>query len=102
MCYIAPELHYVKKRHPMTTKTASVHARIQPALKTKAEMVLAKLGISTSEAIAIYFSQIALQKGLPFEVKIPNKTTLKAMREGREGRTKRFRTTKELMRDLNA
>lgn len=86
----------------MVIKTASVHARIQPALKTQAEAVLAKLGISTSEAIAIYFSQIALQKGLPFDVKIPNKKTQKAMREAREGRTKRFSSSEELMRDLNA
>ena len=86
----------------MTTKTATVHARIQPALKTAAEAVLAKLGISTSEAIAIYFSQIALQKGLPFDVKIPNKKTQTAMREAREGQTKRFRSVEELMRDLDA
>ena len=86
----------------MTIKTASVHARIQPGLKTQAEAVLAKLGISTSEAIAIYFSQIALQKGLPFEVKLPNKQTHKAMREAKEGRTKRFRNSQELMRDLDA
>ncbi len=86
----------------MATKTATVHARIQPAVKTQAEAVLAKLGISTSEAIAIYFSQIALQKGLPFDVKIPNKKTQKAMREAREGSVKRFRSIEELMRDLNA
>lgn len=86
----------------MTAKTASVHARIHPALKTQAEAVLARLGISTSEAIAIYFSQIALQKGLPFDVKIPNKKTQKGMQEAREGRTKRFSSSEELMRDLNA
>lgn len=86
----------------MVTKIASVQARIQPALKAQAEAVLAKLGISTSEAIAIYFSQIALHKGLPFDVKIPNKKTQKAMREAREGHTKRFPSSEELMRDLNA
>lgn len=86
----------------MTAKTATVHARIQPALKVQAEAVLAKLGISTSEAIAIYFSQIALRKGLPFDVKIPNKKTQKAMREAREGQTRRFRSVEELMRDLDA
>ena len=86
----------------MTIKTASVHARIQPSLKVQAEIILAKLGISTSEAIAIYFSQIALQKGLPFAVKIPNKTTRKAMREASEGRTKKFSSASDLMRDLNA
>ncbi|HWE02608.1 MAG TPA: type II toxin-antitoxin system RelB/DinJ family antitoxin [Tepidisphaeraceae bacterium] len=54
----------------MIHKTASVHARIQPTLKVEAETVLAKLGISTAEAIAIFFSQIALKRGLPFDVAI--------------------------------
>jgi DNA-damage-inducible protein J len=86
----------------MSIKTASVHARIQPALKLKAEAVLEKLGISTSEAITIFFSQIALQRGLPFDLKIPNKTTRKAMEEARTGRSKRFSSTAALMEDLNA
>ncbi len=86
----------------MSTKTASVHARMQPRLKIKAEAVLEKLGISTSEAIGIFFSQIALQQGMPFDVKIPSKTTRKAMAEARNGRTKRFTSTAALMEDLNA
>jgi len=86
----------------MSIKTASVHARIQPGLKLKAEAVLEKLGISTSEAIAIFFSQIAMQKGMPFEVKIPNKTTRKAMQEARSGGSKRFSSAAALMDDLNA
>ena len=86
----------------MSIKTASVHARIQPALKLKAEAVLEKLGISTSEAIAIFFSQIALQRGMPFDLKIPNKATRKAMQEARTGSSKRFSSTAALMEDLNA
>jgi DNA-damage-inducible protein J len=86
----------------MSIKTASVHARIQPALKVQAETILDKLGISTSEAIAIFFSQIALRKGLPFDVRIPNKTTRRAMQEARVGRTKRFSSAAALMEDLNA
>jgi DNA-damage-inducible protein J len=86
----------------MSIKTASVHARIQPALKLQAETILDKLGISTSEAIAIFFSQIALRKGLPFDVTIPNKTTRAAMQEARTGRTKKFSTAAALMEDLNA
>jgi DNA-damage-inducible protein J len=91
----------------MTSKTASVHARIQPLLKLQAEAILHQLGISTSEAIAIYFNQITLQKGLPFDVKItpqkaPNKKTQKALEEARTGKTKRFASAQDLMRDLNA
>lgn len=86
----------------MSAKTASVHARVQPTIKLQAEAILEKLGISTSEAISIYFRQIALRKGLPFEVKIPNKTTLKAMQQVRTGRSKKFSTVAGLMDELNA
>jgi len=86
----------------MGIKTASVHARIQPNLKVRAEAILDQLGISTSEAIAIFFSQIALRKGLPFDVRIPNKITRKAMREARGGRSRKFSSAAKLMADLNA
>jgi DNA-damage-inducible protein J len=67
-------------------KTAMITTRVEPALKAEAEKVLSKLGISTTEAINLFLSQVRLRKGLPFDVKIPNKTTLKAMRDAEEGR----------------
>ena len=67
-------------------KTAMITTRVDPDLKADAEKVLSKLGISTTEAINIFLSQVRLRKGLPFDVKIPNKTTLKAMRDAEEGR----------------
>jgi len=67
-------------------KTAMITTRVEPELKAEAEKVLSKLGISTSEAINLFLSQVRLRKGLPFDVKIPNKTTLKAMRDAEEGR----------------
>lgn len=67
-------------------KTAMIVARTEPALKADAEKILKKLGLSTTEAINLFLAQIRLRKGLPFEVKIPNKTTLKAMRDAEEGK----------------
>ena len=67
-------------------KTAMVIARVEPGLKANAEKILKKLGISTTEAINLFLSQIKLQKGLPFSVKIPNKTTLKTFRKTDEGK----------------
>ncbi len=67
-------------------KTAMITTRVDPDLKADAEKVLGKLGISTAEAINLFLSQVRLRKGLPFDVKIPNKTTLKAMRDAEEGR----------------
>lgn len=55
----------------MATKSSSVYARIDPDIKLQAENILSGLGISTSCAIDIFFRQIVLHKGLPFEVKFP-------------------------------
>jgi len=67
-------------------KTAMITTRVEPELKADAEKVLSKLGISTTEAINLFLSQVRLRKGLPFDVKIPNKTTLKAMKDAEQGR----------------
>lgn len=53
-------------------KTAVITARIEPTLKQEVETVLGELGMTTSQAVLLYFRQIALQKGLPFPVKIPD------------------------------
>lgn len=52
-------------------KSASVYARIEPELKEQAEAILSALGIPTSNAIDMFFKQIVLRKGMPFEVKLP-------------------------------
>ncbi|MBQ7340507.1 MAG: type II toxin-antitoxin system RelB/DinJ family antitoxin [Clostridia bacterium] len=52
-------------------RTANVMTRIEPQIKEQAEMVLAQLGISMSAAMEMYLRQIALQRKIPFEVKLP-------------------------------
>ena len=53
-------------------KTAVITTRIEPTLKQEVETVLGELGMTTSQAVHLYFKQIALQRGLPFSVKIPD------------------------------
>ncbi len=67
-------------------KTAAVHSRISPDIKERAESILSQLGLSPTEAIRIFYTQITLRKGLPFAVEIPNATTLKAIEDSRRGR----------------
>ena len=55
----------------MSTKSANLYARIEPAVKEQAESILSALGIPASNAINMFYKQIILQRGLPFEVKIP-------------------------------
>lgn len=52
-------------------KSANLYARIEPDLKEQAETILSALGIPASNAITMFYRQIVLQKGLPFEVKLP-------------------------------
>lgn len=52
-------------------KETTVRARISEELKQDAETILKQLGLNTSQAINLYFSQIVLRKGLPFDVVIP-------------------------------
>ena len=52
-------------------KTANLYARIEPEVKEQAESILAALGIPASNAINMFYKQIILQRGLPFEVKMP-------------------------------
>ena len=52
-------------------KSANLYARIEPELKEQAEEILAALGIPASNAITMFYKQIVIQNGLPFEVKLP-------------------------------
>ena len=52
-------------------KSANLYARIEPDVKEQAEQILATLGIPASNAINMFYKQIILQRGLPFEVKLP-------------------------------
>ena len=53
-------------------KSANLYARIEPDLKEQAEAILSALGIPASNAITMFYKQIILQNGLPFDVKLPN------------------------------
>ena len=56
----------------MATKSANLYARIEPDVKEKAESILSTLGIPASSAINMFYKQIILQRGFPFDVKIPS------------------------------
>jgi DNA-damage-inducible protein J len=80
-------------------KTAAIHSRIQPEIKAKAEGILSRLGLSPTEAIRMFYTQIALHNGLPFEVVIPNDETVEALRDSRAGRNlESFKSVDELFK----
>lgn len=52
-------------------KSANLYARIEPEIKEQAESILSALGIPVSNAINMFYKQIILQRGIPFELKLP-------------------------------
>lgn len=84
-------------------KSATISSRIQPEIKAEAESILAQLGLSPTEAIRMFYTQITLRKGLPFEVSIPNPQTEEALRESRSGKNlERFGSVDELFESWEA
>lgn len=57
-------------------KSANLYARIEPDVKEQAEGILNALGISASNAITMFYKQIILQRGMPFDVKLPTNRPL--------------------------
>ena len=82
-------------------KAAVINTRIEPELKTKAEEILAKIGLTSAEAIRIFYKQVCLNKGLPFEVKIPNRKTRNAMRDAESGKTHKAENVRDIFDELD-
>ena len=68
------------------SKTSTIRARIEPDLKGRAEQIFQQLGLTTTQAITLFYKQVELKNGLPFDVAIPNKTTLKTFANTDAGR----------------
>lgn len=83
-----------------TTKTASARALIDPQIKKEAETILKNLGLSVSKSFELYYRQIIAQKGLPFELRVPNEKTMQAIEKSRQGKGRSFTSTEELFDDL--
>ena len=78
-------------------KTQMVHARIDPRLKKSAEAVFSKIGLSTTDAIRLFLTQVEIYRGLPFPVASPNRETIAAMRAANAGKgLRRYGSFREL------
>ena len=63
---------------------ATVKARVDESVKIEVAKILQELGLNTSQAINIFLKRVVSERGIPFELKIPNETTMKAMQEAKE------------------
>jgi len=68
------------------SKTAVIRARVEPELKEQAETIFERLGVSTTQAIGMFYKQVILRRGLPFDVAIPNATTRRTFEAADAGR----------------
>jgi DNA-damage-inducible protein J len=75
------------------SKTGYITARVEPKLKARAGRVLTKIGVSTSDAITMFLRQVVLHQGMPFDVRVPNSESRKAIAELEAGRGERFEGT---------
>lgn len=82
-------------------ENAVVRARINETIKEEAATVLATMGLTVSDAFRIMLTRVATEKALPFDLLVPNKETIQAMREARSGKLEAFDNVDDLMADLN-
>jgi len=82
---------------------ATIQVRLDKRTKDQAQKVFRTLDISMSEAIKLFLRQVALQKGIPFEIRIPNSVTDRTLRESEEGiDTHRVSSVDDLFKELEA
>jgi len=62
-------------------KSAMIRARVEPELKSEVDEIFRELGLTTTEAISLFYHQVKARKGIPFEIRIPNEATLETMRK---------------------
>jgi DNA-damage-inducible protein J len=82
-------------------QTGMIRARVSPDLKAKAESILDQIGLSSSDAIRMFYKQITMRKGLPFEARIPNATTREVLRDAEAGKNRtRYADADDLFQKL--
>ncbi len=86
-------------------KTDTLHIRIEPSVKQRAEETLNDLGLSITEAINVFLNQVILNDGIPFEIKKPkfNKETIQAIEDTKNGKnlSKTFDSVNEMFEELD-
>ena len=83
------------------TQEAQINSRIDAELKRQGDLILAELGINSSQAITLFYKQIVRQRGLPLSTRMPNDETIEALNEDLSEQ-RRFSSVEALMDDLHS
>ena len=76
--------------------TAMIHVRVDEDVKAQAAEALALMGLSVSDAVRVFLKRVAVEKAMPFDVRVPNAETRAAMAEADAIVHARFATAEEL------
>jgi len=87
-------------------KTSTIHVRIEPEIKEQVDNILTEIGISTTDAVNMFFRQVIRYQGIPLDLRIPNAETIAAIEEVEEmirtGSGKAYNSVEELFEDLKS
>ena len=65
--------------------SAVIHARIDSATKVATERILTSLGLTPTEAIRLFYRQIAMRGEFPLELRVPNRLTAATLAKADRG-----------------
>jgi len=82
--------------------SSMVHIRVDGKVKAKAAKTLASMGLTVSDAVRLLLTRVAAEKAMPFEVRVPNRTTQAALEAGERGQVSRAKSVAAMMAGLNA
>ena len=106
MCIKCDTIHIIwYGRCCIMAKTDTLHIRIEPSVKEKAEETLSELGLSISDAINVFLRQVIINDGIPFEIRKANynRITLKAMDDAKKQKnvSETFDNVDEMFEELD-
>ena len=74
-------IKYKQYKGAVTVLDSTVRARVDSQLKNEVESIFGEIGLTTSQAITLFLKRVKFERGIPFELKIPNNATQKAIEE---------------------
>jgi len=80
--------------------TTMVHIRVDEKVKQRAGKALAAMGMSVSDAVRLLLVRVAVEQALPFDIRVPNSTTVKALQAAEKRKGKKFSSAEALLEDL--
>ena len=97
-------LEFIFKEVKMTTNLNKIRTNVylDATTKEKAQEIFKQYGLGLSEAFNIFLTQSVLQRGIPFEIKIPNDETLEAIKDARAKKNMSKVNLEDLKEDINA